>query len=55
MAGKDLRATDKKWKIVMGHYPYYGGQSGDETGMDMMRVKLSQAFERLGVSVYWRS
>lgn len=49
---KDLRATDKKWKIVMGHYPYYGGQSGDETGMDMMRVKLSQAFERLGVSLY---
>lgn len=49
---KDFRATDKKWKIVMGHYPYYGGQSGDETGMDMMRVKLSQAFERLGVSLY---
>ncbi|WP_261800352.1 CehA/McbA family metallohydrolase [Paenibacillus sp. PAMC21692] len=49
---KDLRATDKKWKIVMGHYPYYGGQSGDETGMDMMRAKLSQAFERLGVSLY---
>lgn len=49
---KDLRATDKKWKIVMGHYPYYGGQSSDETGMDMMRVKLSQAFERLGVSLY---
>lgn len=49
---KDMRATDKKWKIVMGHYPYYGGQSGDETGMDMMRVKLSQAFERLGVSLY---
>lgn len=49
---KDLRATDKKWKIVMGHYPYYGGQSGDETGMDMMRVKLSQAFERLGVNLY---
>nr|WP_245255835.1 CehA/McbA family metallohydrolase [Paenibacillus lactis] len=49
---QDLRATDKKWKIVMGHYPYYGGQSGDETGMDMMRVKLSQAFERLGVSLY---
>lgn len=49
---KDMRATDKKWKIVMGHYPYYGGQSGDETGMDIMRVKLSQAFERLGVSLY---
>lgn len=49
---KDMRATNKKWKIVMGHYPYYGGQSGDETGMDMMRVKLSQAFERLGVSMY---
>ncbi|MEK6994305.1 CehA/McbA family metallohydrolase [Paenibacillus sp. FSL K6-1566] len=49
---QDLRATDKKWKIVMGHYPYYGGQSGDETGMNMMRVKLSQAFERLGVSLY---
>ncbi|WJH37280.1 Ig-like domain-containing protein [Paenibacillus sp. CC-CFT747] len=49
---KDLRATDKKWKIVVGHYPYYGGQSSDETGMDIMRVKLSQAFERLGVSLY---
>lgn len=49
---KDLRATDRKWKIVMGHYPYYGGQSSDETGMDIMRVKLSQAFERLGVSLY---
>ncbi|WP_259391306.1 CehA/McbA family metallohydrolase [Paenibacillus sp. 1011MAR3C5] len=49
---KDMRATDKKWKIVMGHYPYYGGQSGDETGMNIMRVKLSQAFERLGVSLY---
>ncbi|WP_246245894.1 CehA/McbA family metallohydrolase [Paenibacillus lemnae] len=49
---KDMRTTDKKWKIVMGHYPYYGGQSGDETGMDMMRGKLSQAFERLGVSLY---
>ena len=47
-----MQATDKKWKIVMGHYPYYGGHSGDETGMDMMRVKLSQAFERLGVSLY---
>ncbi|WP_245640172.1 CehA/McbA family metallohydrolase [Paenibacillus dakarensis] len=49
---KDMRATDKKWKIVMGHYPYYGGLSGDEVGMDIMRVKLSQAFDRLGVSLY---
>ncbi|GIP36092.1 hypothetical protein J2TS4_53020 [Paenibacillus sp. J2TS4] len=49
---KDLRSTDKKWKIVMGHYPYYGGHHSDETGMDIMRVKLSKAFERLGVSLY---
>ncbi|MBP1914982.1 hypothetical protein J2Z23_001937 [Lederbergia galactosidilyticus] len=49
---KDMRATDKKWKVVMGHYPYFGGQFSDEPGMDINRTKVAKKFQQLGISLY---
>ncbi len=49
---KDMRATDKKWKIVIGHYPYFGGHFSDEPGMDINRIKVSKKFQQLGISLY---
>ncbi len=49
---QDMRATNKKWKIVMGHFPYYGGSHSDDAGMSTGRAQISKKLQQLGVSLY---
>ncbi|MEH7011041.1 metallophosphoesterase [Neobacillus niacini] len=48
----DMRSTDKKWKIVMGHFPYYGGSHSDDPGMSTNRAKITKKMQQLGISLY---
>lgn len=49
---EDLRTTSKTWKVVMGHYPYYGGQNSAQTKMVTARTQLSELFDKHGVHLY---
>ncbi|MCR1784135.1 metallophosphoesterase [Nocardioides carbamazepini] len=49
---KDIRASDRKWNVVTGHYSYYGGSHGDDGPLAADRPKLTAAFEKLGVDLY---
>src|SRR5690606_24435058 len=49
---KDIRASDRKWNIVTGHYSYYGGSHGNDGPLAADRPKLTAAFEKLGVDLY---
>ncbi|MGG1574323.1 CehA/McbA family metallohydrolase [Fictibacillus sp. NRS-1165] len=49
---KDMRATEKKWKILMGHFPYYGASHSDDPGVSTARAKISKLTEQLGISLY---
>lgn len=48
----DMRSTEKKWKVVLGHFPYYGGNHSDDAGMDNARVKVTEVVSQLGVDLY---
>ncbi|MEH7272865.1 metallophosphoesterase [Neobacillus vireti] len=48
----DMRSTDKRWKIVMGHFPYYGGSHSDDPGMSTDRAKITKKMQQLGISLY---
>ncbi|WP_239139756.1 metallophosphoesterase [Sphaerisporangium krabiense] len=49
---KDVRASDKKWNVVLGHYSYYGGRHGADAGMDIDREKVTRVLDQLGVDLY---
>ncbi|WP_235736980.1 metallophosphoesterase [Nocardioides alcanivorans] len=49
---KDIRASDRTWNIVTGHYSYYGGSHGNDGPLAADRPKLTAAFEKLGVDLY---
>lgn len=49
---EDLEATSKTWKVVMGHYPYYGGQNSSQSKMVTGRARLSELFDKHGVHLY---
>ncbi|WP_257535713.1 CehA/McbA family metallohydrolase [Mesobacillus foraminis] len=49
---KDMRNTKKKWKIVIGHFPYYGGSHSDDPGMGTDRAKITSKMQQLGISLY---
>ncbi|MCC3356112.1 GLUG motif-containing protein [Bacillus sp. REN16] len=49
---KDMRATDKKWKIVMEHFPYYGGSHSDDPGMNTQRAQMAKVVQQLGVNLH---
>lgn len=49
---QDMRATEKKWKIVMGHFPYYGASHSDDPGMGTNRAKITKKMQQLGISLY---
>lgn len=48
----DMRDTEKPWRIVMGHFPYYGSRHSTDAGMAEEREKVSEVFQQLGVSLY---
>ncbi|GAB2858005.1 CehA/McbA family metallohydrolase [Nocardioides pacificus] len=49
---KDIRASDRRWNVVTGHYSYYGGSHGNDGPLAADRPKLTAAFEKLGVDLY---
>lgn len=49
---QDMRATDKPWRIVMGHYPYFGSRHSTDSGMAEEREKVAAVCRQLGVSLY---
>lgn len=49
---EDMRASNKPWRIVMGHYPYFGSRHSTDAGMAEEREKVSAVFQQLGVSLY---
>ncbi|MGW0802519.1 metallophosphoesterase [Nonomuraea sp. NPDC002799] len=48
----DVRASDAKWHVVVGHFSYYGGTHADDGGMDIDRDKVTALLDRLGVDLY---
>ncbi|MER7212398.1 metallophosphoesterase [Streptosporangium sp. NPDC000239] len=49
---KDVRASDKKWNVALGHFSYYGGRHGADAGMDIDREKVTRVLDQLGVDMY---
>lgn len=49
---EDMRATDKPWKVVTGHFSYYGGSHADDAGMATDRALVAQTLDQLGVDLY---
>ena len=48
----DMRATDKEWKVVLGHFPYYGGNHSDDAGMANQRAQVTEVLDQLGVNLH---
>ena len=48
----DMRATDKPWKVVTGHFSYYGGSHADDAGMATDRALVTETLDQLGVNLY---
>lgn len=48
----DMRQTDKKWKIVVEHFPYYGGSHSDDPGMNTKRAQMTKLVQQLGVNLH---
>jgi len=49
---EDMRATDKPWRIVMGHYSFFGGQHSNDPGIGDMREEVAAVLQQLGVHLY---
>ena len=49
---EDMHASDATWRIVVGHYSYYGGAHADDFHMSGDRAMITDAFDRLGVDLY---
>lgn len=49
---QDMRATDKPWTVVTGHFSYYGGSHADDAGMATDRALVTQTLDQLGVDLY---
>lgn len=48
----DMRATQKPWKVVTGHFSYYGGSHADDAGMATDRALVTETLDQLGVNLY---
>lgn len=48
----DMRSTDKQWKVVTGHFSYYGGSHADDAGMATDRALVTDTLDQLGVNLY---
>ncbi|WP_154402119.1 metallophosphoesterase [Ornithinimicrobium cavernae] len=49
---EDMRATNKEWKVVLGHFPYYGGSHSDDAGMANQRARVTETLDQLGVNLH---
>ncbi|MPV36312.1 metallophosphoesterase [Georgenia subflava] len=49
---EDMRATDKPWKVVLSHFPYYGGNHSDDAGMANQRAQITEVLDQLGVNLH---
>lgn len=49
---RDMQNTDAKWRVVTGHFSYYGGAHSTDYGMNGDRAMITDTFDRLGVDLY---
>src|SRR5699024_1700747 len=49
---QDMHATDATWRVVVGHYSYYGGARTEDFGMAGDRAMITKTFDELGVDLY---
>ncbi|MGP9539072.1 metallophosphoesterase [Brachybacterium sp. AOP43-C2-M15] len=49
---EDMHATEATWRVVAGHYSYYGGARAEDFGMIGDRAMVTEAFDQLGVDLY---
>ncbi|MGX1794130.1 metallophosphoesterase [Microbacterium sp. NPDC055312] len=48
----DVRGSEAQWKVVMGHFPYYGGRHSSDAGMSIARAKITRTLAQLGVDLH---
>ena len=48
----DMRASDKPWKVVMGHFSYYGGHHAGDAKVVDGRGEISPVLQQLGIDLY---
>ncbi|WP_168211848.1 alkaline phosphatase [Ruania zhangjianzhongii] len=49
---EDMRTTDARWRVVVGHYSYYGGANSSDYGVSGGQAMIAETFEQLGVDLY---
>ncbi|MGO1972135.1 MAG: metallophosphoesterase [Propionibacteriaceae bacterium] len=49
---EDMQNTDAKWRVVTGHFSYYGGAHASDYGMIGDRAMITNTFDQLGVDLY---
>src|SRR5699024_9278324 len=49
---EDLRSTDATYRVVVGHYSFYGGANSSEYGVASGRRMVTETFDQLGVDLY---
>ena len=48
----DMHASNKTWKVVVGHFSYYGGEHAADPGVVQDRAKVAPVLAQLGVDLY---
>lgn len=49
---QDMHATGATWRVVAGHYSYYGGARTEDFGMAGDRAMVTETLDQLGVDLY---
>ncbi|MGO1972815.1 MAG: alkaline phosphatase [Propionibacteriaceae bacterium] len=49
---EDMQNTDAKWRVVTGHFSYYGGAHSSDYGMAGDRTMVTKTFAQLGIDLY---
>ncbi|WP_256840134.1 alkaline phosphatase [Ornithinimicrobium faecis] len=49
---QDMQSSDATWRVVTGHFSYYGGAHSTDYGMVGDRAMITDSFEQLGVDLY---
>ncbi|MCL2225058.1 MAG: metallophosphoesterase [Defluviitaleaceae bacterium] len=49
---EEMRETQKTWRIVVGHYSYFGGLHSNDPGIGNLREEIADTFQQLGIHLY---
>ena len=48
----DMRASDQPWKVVVGHFSYFGGHHAGDPKVVEDRAEVAPVLQQLGVDLY---